>query len=69
MSQWVPVPKLTEKRHPDNRTRVRAASPALQTNRCVPSTSINETLTDSGTEPCHRVLVLIRNNLLVFGTS
>jgi hypothetical protein len=66
MRQRVPIPELTEHDHHDH-TGVSAAGSALQTNRDVAATSMDETLSESSTETCHGIFVFVQDNLGVQG--
>jgi len=64
-AQGVPIPELAEHNHADNRAGVSATRPALQTDRDVPTPSIDETLSESSTETRHGVLMFVRDDLSV----
>ena len=63
MCEGIPIPELTEEHHANDSTGVLASRAALQADRHVPSSCIDQTLTERGTEPRHRVFMLVRHDL------
>lgn len=65
MGKGIPVPKLTEEHHADNSAGVATTCTALEADRDIAATCVDETLTQSSTETCHGVVVLVGDNLRI----
>ena len=63
MCEGIPIPELAEEHHPNNSTGVLTSSTALQADRHIPPSCVDQTLAKRGTESRHRVFVLIRDDL------
>ena len=65
MGKGVPVPELAKECHSDDGARVPTPRTALQTDRNIPSSCVDQTLAKGRAEPRHRILVLVRDNLSI----
>ena len=63
MCERIPIPELAEEYHANDSTGVFASRAALQTDRHIPSPSIDQTLAESGAKSRHRILMLVRGDL------
>jgi hypothetical protein len=63
MSQREPVPELHKEGHSYDRLHALATGTALEADSCILATGIDKALAKGSTEPRHRILVLVRNDL------
>jgi hypothetical protein len=57
--EGVPIPELAEKRNTHDGISIGTSSAALETNRNISSSRINESLAKHSTKACHGILVFI----------
>ena len=69
MCQGIPIPELAEENHANDSIHILASCPTLKTNGNIAATCVNQTLAKRCTESCHRIFMLVTDDLCIQGSG